>query len=115
MGIIKNTDKIAWIKRDKVIKGMQYLDYLNKGKHIIDKAVVFGSATTEQCDANCPINICLFMKEELSVEDETFFPVFSGLELVMDDICDIISYHDLSDDKIKEEISKNGVVVYVNR
>lgn len=115
MGLIKNTDRISWIKRDKVVKGMQYLDYLNKGKHMIDKVVIYGSAVTDQCDSNCPINICLFIKKDAMEENETFFSIFSGLELVMDDICDIVSYYELRDNKLKNTINRKGVVVYTSR
>lgn len=112
MGTIKNTNKISIIKRDKIIKGLKFLDSINNKEHVIDKVIIFGSSVTDDCTEESDIDICLYTNGEISCRNRNFFRIFGGLELEMDDLCDILLYHKLSDGKLKKEIEEKGVIVY---
>lgn len=71
--------------------------------------VIFGSSTTDNCDDDSDIDICLF--SNFNSKNPVFFQIYGSLPLIMDDICDILVYRNLKG-KIKEEVDKKGVTVY---
>lgn len=105
--MIKNIDKINIIKRDKVKRGLEYIEKNSKG--LIDKIFIFGSAVTDDCTEESDIDICFNTTYDCTNRD--FFYLYGTLPLEMNDLCDIIIL-DKADEKLKKEILTKGVEVY---
>ncbi|MGN0340139.1 MAG: nucleotidyltransferase family protein [Lachnospira sp.] len=101
-----NLNKINKVKLDKIIKGLNYLEEENNKEHVIDKVIIFGSAVTDDCRGKSDIDICLVTDYDSS--NNTFFKIYGGLPLVMDELCDIAIYNRVSG-CLKNEIDNNGV------
>lgn len=106
--MIKNIDRMHPIKREKILKGLRFLEKMD-ADGIISKVILFGSAATDHCTVRSDIDICLVTDEDS--RNRTFFWIFGGLPMVMDDLCDIVVYRRLSG-KLKEEIDRKGIVIY---
>ncbi len=108
MGVILNLDKINPIKREKVRKGMEFVDKMNAIEPVVDKVIVFGSSVRDDCTEESDIDLCLFTNYDTS--NKTFFKLRGNLPIVMDDLCDVLKYSKINKD-FKCEIEK-GVIVY---
>jgi predicted nucleotidyltransferase len=107
---IQNIDKVNPIKRDKVQKGMEFIEQLNTDG-LIQKIILFGSASRDDCTPQSDIDLCFVTEETTS--NPVFFQMYGGIEIAMDELCDILIYRRLSaDGNIKKEIDKNGVIIY---
>lgn len=107
--MIQNLQYINPVKREKIKKGMEYLSKRNDG--CISKVVVFGSSLTENCTDDSDIDLCFFTNA--TCKNPVYADIYGKMEIVMDDLCDILSYRKLDDHGgLKAEIDKNGVVIY---
>ena len=100
-----NQNKIHFCKRNKVEKVCQLLSQYS----FVEKMIIFGSATTNQCSDDSDLDICLVLLKEY--DKKRFTKLFGEIPLYADDLCDILVYHNLNE-KWKNEIDKKGVVVY---
>ena len=107
--MIGNLDKINLLKRKKVENGIKFIDNYNRKNHCIDKVMIFGSSTRDDCTENSDIDICLFSKCDLS--DVKLFDIFGELPFVVGQNCDILSFNDIGSD-LQKIIMDNGIVVY---
>lgn len=107
--MIENLELLHPVKRSKIKKGVEFIRDENQNKNVIQKAIVFGSAATSDCTNNSDIDLCLV--SDYTTKNPTFFRIFGGLPLVMDDSCDIVIWNRIPE-KLRDEISKKGVVVY---
>ena len=106
--MIQNIERVHPIKREKVLRGLQFIEAYNT-TGIVKRILLFGSAVTSDCTEESDIDFCFV--SDGTCEDPVFFSLFGGLPLAVKDLCDILVYQDLKG-KIKEEIDKKGVVVY---
>lgn len=107
--MIQNLQRINPIKREKIKKGMEYIAKKNDG--CISKVVVFGSSLTENCTDNSDIDLCFFTNT--TCKNPVYADIYGSMEIVMDDLCDILSYRKLDNyGALKAEIDKKGVVIY---
>lgn len=106
--MIKNLDKINSIKRNKIERGLLFLEKNNKDK-IIEKVIVFGSSVTDYCTEESDIDICLFTDKNTS--NKVFFNIYGTLPLIMDDLCDVVIFNKI-DKRLQQEILLKGVIVY---
>ena len=109
MSRIINLDKINIIKREKIKKGLFFIDKNNKLDSVIDKVVIFGSCVNENCEKDSDIDVCLF--SDYDSHNPTFFHIFGGFSLEVEDACDMVVYNKVNE-KLKKEIDSKGVVVY---
>lgn len=106
---IMNLDKVNPIKREKIKKGMEYIASLNDG--CISKVIVFGSSITGDCTNDSDIDLCFIT--DTNCKNSVYADIYGNMEIVMDDLCDILSYNKLNNTgDLKAEIDKKGVVVY---
>lgn len=85
--------------------------YYKKNDGCISKVVVFGSSLTENCTDDSDIDLCFFTNA--TCKNPVYADIYGKMEIVMDDLCDILSYRKLDDHGgLKAEIDKNGVVIY---
>lgn len=105
--MIKNLEKISPVKREKVKRGLEYIEQINDG--IVEKVILFGSSVTGSCTEKSDIDICLV--SDGTCKNPVFFQIRGGLESVMDDLCDILVYQRIGG-PLKKEIDQKGVVVY---
>lgn len=106
--MIKNLDKINSIKRNKIERGLLFLEK-NNNDNIIEKVIVFGSSVTDYCTEESDIDICLFTDKNTS--NKVFFNIYGNLPLIIDDLCDIVIFNKI-DKRLQQEILSKGVVVY---
>ena len=108
--MLKNLEKINIIKRDKVIKGLRYIDDMNEkcGYPIIEKVIIFGSAVTDDCTEDSDIDLCFVT--EYGCENPDYFDIYGKTEIIIDDLCDIFSYKK-TQGSLRSEIDM-GVTVY---
>ena len=106
--MIKNLEKINILKRDKVKRGLEFIDEQNKKEHIIDKVIIFGSSIRDDCTSDSDIDLCLVT--DCDCHNAVYFNTRGKLADIMDDLCDIVSYDKLNDE-FKKIIDK-GVLVY---
>ena len=107
--MFKNLQYIHPIKREKIKKGLEYISKKNDG--CISKVIVFGSSVTDDCTNNSDIDLCFVT--DTNCKNPVYADIYGNMEIVMDDLCDILSYSKLnSDGDLKAEIDKKGVVVY---
>lgn len=84
---------------------------LQKNDGCISRVVVFGSSLTENCTDDSDIDLCFFTNA--TCKNPVYADIYGKMEIVMDDLCDILSYRKLDDHGgLKAEIDKNGVVIY---
>ena len=107
--MIKNIDLLNPLKKERIIKGLEFIQKQNEVESVIGAGIIFGSALTNQCTEESDIDICLASKYDC--RNNTFFYIYGGLSLIMDNICDIVIYNKIKG-KLKNEINKKGVVVY---
>ena len=106
--MIKNLEKINILKKDKIKRGLEFIDEQNKTEHIIDKVIIFGSAIRDDCTNDSDIDLCLVT--DYDCHNKAYFNTRGKLADIMDDLCDILSYKKLNDD-FRKVIDK-GVLVY---
>ena len=107
--MIMNLDRIHPCKRDKVRRGMEYIDGVNRDGKVIGKVVVFGSAVTDHCRDDSDIDLCL--ESAYPVTHDKFLDVFGNLEPVMGNLCDILESGCVGT-RMRDEIASKGVIVY---
>lgn len=103
-----NENRVHPIKRKKVKSGIAFIESLNTAG-LIQKIILFGSAITDDCSEDSDIDLCFVT--DATCEDNTYFRMFGGIGIAMDDLCDILVYKDLKG-QIKDEIDRKGVVIY---
>lgn len=104
---IENIEFIHPLKSDKVKRGLEYISKRNDG--CISKVLVFGSAITADCRPDSDIDLCFVT--DATCKNPVYADIYGHMELVMDDLCDILSYRKLTG-QLKNEIDKKGVVIY---
>ena len=109
--MIKNLDKINILKREKVKKGLEFIEQ-NNSHGIINKIVVFGSAVREDCTEDSDIDMCIF--SDFTTKNREFFLMMGKMQRAIDDICDIFRYADITE-KYQNIINERGIVVYEAR
>lgn len=107
--MIKNLDKINIIKRDKVYKGITFVENINTITPTIDKIIVFGSAITDTCDDESDIDICFVSR--YPVNDKRFLTVYGKFPIIAEDNCDIFEINNINK-KLRHEIETKGIIVY---
>jgi predicted nucleotidyltransferase len=105
---IQNMDRVHPLKRDKVRRGMEFVEKLNT-TGVIEKVILFGSASRKDCTPESDIDLCFVT--DYTTSDPVFFRIYGGIGLEMDDLCDILIYRRLKG-SIREEIDKTGVTIY---
>ena len=108
MGTIKNLEKINVCKRNKIQKGMAFVDEMNKKEPVIDRVIIFGSAIRDDCTEDSDIDVCI--DTQYDTRNSTYFNASGRLPDVMDEICDILKYNRLN--QRFKAIVDQGVVVY---
>ena len=108
MAII-NTTRISEIKKDKIMLALNFIEAESRREKVIDKVILFGSCITDNCTETSDIDMCLVSKYDC--KNKTFFNIYGGIPLILDDSCDILIYSKLRG-ALKDEIDKKGVVVY---
>ncbi len=108
--MISNLNLINEKKRDKIKKGVDYITLNNKGSHLIDKVIIYGSSITDNCRDNSDIDVCIKTAENVNCCSELTI-LLGNFEVATDDCCDIHIYGHLKG-KIKDEIDNKGVTVY---
>jgi len=107
--MIKNLQYINPIKREKIKNGLEYIEKKNNG--CISKVIVFGSSVTDNCINDSDIDLCFVTDADCA--NPVYADIYGNMEIVMDDLCDILSYNKLSDNgSLKAEIDKKGITVY---
>ncbi|MBR6466530.1 MAG: nucleotidyltransferase domain-containing protein, partial [Desulfovibrio sp.] len=104
-----NLEKISPIKRAKIEKGIDLVEQCNENEKIIEKMIIFGSSVTNHCTEDSDIDVCLV--SDYTTANNAYFRVHSGLGRVMDDVVDIFNFKRIVE-KLKNEISKKGIIVY---
>ena len=108
MGKIMNLDRINILKRQKIRRGMEFVDEMNRVDPVINKIVIFGSAASEECKEDSDIDLCIF--SQFDNRNEIYRSVRGRLMDQIDDVCDIVRYDTLND-RFKV-IVDDGVTVY---
>lgn len=103
-----NIDRINKIKRENVIKALEFVEKENVSG-VIDKVILFGSCVTNVCTEESDLDVCLVSK--YNAKNDTFFRIFGGFEIASGDVCDVTVYDKIGE-KLRKEIDKNGVVIY---
>lgn len=106
--MVKNLEKINILKKEKINKGLEFLEKNDNNKSI-KKVIIFGSSVRNDCTENSDIDICFVTDSNCS--DTNFFNIYGRLPLIMDNLCDIVIWNKI-DTKLKKEIKNKGVVVY---
>ena len=106
-----NLERINQVKRAKVEKGIELVEKWNKNENIIDKMIIFGSSVTDDCTEESDIDVCLV--SDYTTANNAYFRIHGGLGRVMDDVVDAFNFKRVGG-KLKNEILKNGVIVYEN-
>ena len=107
-----NIERINPIKRAKVEKGIDLIEKCNAKEKVVDKMIIFGSATRNECTEESDIDVCLV--SDYSTTNNVYCEVFGGLEIAMDDLVDVLNFKRMGD-KLRNEVLKNGVIVYEYR
>ena len=109
--MVKNLGKINPVKRGKINNGLSFIDRENRacGYPVVSRVIIFGSSVRSDCSEDSDIDICLVT--DYGCENGDYFNIYSNLEIIMDDLCDIFSSRMLSA-ALREEIIKKGVCVY---
>ena len=109
--MIKNLDKINILKREKLKRGLEFIEQ-NNSHGIINKIVVFGSAVREDCTEDSDIDMCIF--SDFTTKNNEYLFLRGRFPMIIDDICDIFRYADITE-KYQKIINERGVVVYEAR
>ena len=104
-----NLEKINPIKRAKVEKGIDLIEKCNAREKVVDKMIIFGSATGDECTEESDIDVCLV--SDYTTTNNVYCEIFGGLEIAMDDLVDVINLKYMKD-RLRDEVLKNGVIVY---
>ena len=107
--MIKNIDKIHPLKRDKVLRGMEFISQCCKNANYVDKVIVFGSSVRDDCTDESDIDILLFT--EYTCANRGYFNIRSTIMDIIDDKCDIFE-SDLCNDTFIQRVIATGVVVF---
>jgi len=102
-----NEKYINPIKLEKIRKGINFIEKNNNGE--IKKIILFGSSLTEDCSEQSDIDLCFVT--DCSSADNSYFRMFGGLPLEMDEICDIVVYGKING-VLREEIDRKGIMIY---
>ena len=89
-----------------------YGTYSQSFENIIDKMIIFGSSVTDDCTEESDIDVCLV--SDYTTANNEYFRIHGGLGMVMDDVVDVFNFKRVGE-KLKNEILKNGVIVYENK
>lgn len=73
--MFKNLDKIHPIKRKELLQWLEALHELNLKNKVIDKVIVFGSSTRNDCTKKSDIDIC-FISDYPIRTIEYYFRIF---------------------------------------
>ncbi len=106
--MIKNLDRLNPIKRDQILKGLQYVERINTESPVVQRVIVFGSVIREDCTADSDVDLCLVPFEHK--DQMMYHRLRGGLMDAMGDVCDILSYPRLNDSF--KEVVDAGVIVY---
>lgn len=104
-----NLEKINPIKRAKIEKGIDLIEKCNAKEKVVDKMIIFGSSTGDECTEESDIDVCLI--SDCTTTNNVYCEVFGGLEIAMDDLVDVINFKRMGE-QLRTEVLKNGVTVY---
>lgn len=107
--MIKNIDRIHPCKREKVLRGMEYVEEVNRDSVVIPKVFIFGSSVTADCSDESDIDVGFV--SNVPMGDVRRFEFLRKLPSVMDDLCDVFEINDFGG-RLKQEVLQKGVVVY---
>ncbi|MBQ7537809.1 MAG: nucleotidyltransferase domain-containing protein [Treponema sp.] len=107
--MFKNLDKIHPIKRKELLQRLEALHELNLKNKVIDKVIVFGSSTRNDCTKKSDIDICFI--SDYPIRTIEYYNIASEFSYNIKSYIDSIDYR-LVNGLLKDEIDNNGVEVY---
>ena len=107
--MFKNLDKIHPIKRKELLQRLEALHELNLKNKVIDKVIVFGSSTRNDCTNKSDIDICFI--SDYPIRTIEYYNITSEFSYNIKSYIDSIDYR-LVNGLLKDEIDNNGVEVY---
>ena len=82
----------------------------------IDKIIIFGSSVTWNCKVNSDIDIAIKLSQSDDCETNSyaFADVLSSISKIIKSDFDLLDYDKISNEHLKRDIDKKGVVVYAH-
>lgn len=107
--MIKNLEKINFIKRNKIYNGLKFIEKCNNSQKCINKVYIFGSSIRDDCTNESDVDVCL--DSDCEMFDRNLLKIYGEFEKVVDNLCDIMILNKASK-KFQNQILDNGILVY---